>query len=315
MNMKHTAYLFAAVAVIAAGMFSSCGKEGQATPETPVINEDAVAVEGITLDKTSIKFAKKEETVLITATITPEDASDKRILWKSSDEKVAKVSNGVVESVAEGSCTITATTYAGGFTASCAVSFLKASVDSRAVDIYGSSGKIYWSSVNFGADTPEEFGSFLAWGELDPKTEYSWASYIVPLSGWCGTDKDALKDIADISKTDYDVVAAKWGEGWRMPTAAEVGALLALDWEWTSSEGIYGYQVTNPNNSKSIFLPVGGYYNEAVHAHEGAKGRYWTSTAGEEAINAYSLDFTSDGYDFDQHSRYLGFAIRPVLDK
>ena len=314
--MKHTAYLFAAVAVIAAGMFISCDKEaGKVNPQNPVINENAVAVEGITLDKSSIKFSKKEESITITATITPEDASDKRILWKSSDEKVAKVSNGVVESVAEGTCTISATTYAGNFVAYCAVSFPKNEVDSRAVNLGASSNKtFYWSSINFGAESPEEFGSYFAWGELDPKTDYSWATYIVPLSGWCGTAKDPLNGVADIADSANDVIKAKWGEGWRMPTAAEVAALLALDWAWTASEGVYGYEVSNPDSGKSIFLPVAGYYSGEELAHAGAKGRYWTSTAATNAYEAWSLDFTSDGPTLDVHGRNLGFVIRPVLD-
>lgn len=315
--MKHTAYLFAAIAVIAAGMFISCEKEaGKVNPQNPVIYENAVAVEGITLDKTSIKFKAKEEEVILTATITPENASDKRILWKSSDEKVAKVSNGVVESVAEGTCTISATTYAGNFVAYCSVSFPKEEIDSRAVNLYGSSNKtFYWSSVNFGAETPEEFGSYFAWGELDPKTEYSWAEYIVPLLSWCGTDKDPLKGVADIKGTANDVIKAKWGEGWRMPTNAEVALIVDnLDWEWTSSEGVYGYKVSNPDTGKSIFLPVAGYYDATVLAAPGAKGRYWTSTAGEEVYAAWSLDFEYGSVTLDQHSRNLGFVIRPVLD-
>ena len=315
--MKKSAYLFAAVAILAASVLASCGKDNNVVPTSPVINENAVAVTGITLDKTIVSFTKKEQTALITATVTPENASDKRVLWKSSDESVAKVSNGVVESVKEGTATITATTYAGGFVASCAVSFPKVEVDSRAVDIFGSSDKtVYWSSVNFGAETPEDFGSFIAWGELDPKSEYTWGSYIVPLIGWCGTAKDPLNGVASIEKTANDVIAAKWGDGWRMPTAAEVNRIVTtLSWTWTSSEGVYGYKVENPNNGKSIFLPVGGYYNDATHAHEGAKGRYWTATAGTAAYNAYSLDFNSDEYTLDQHNRYMGFAIRPVLDK
>ena len=315
--MKKSAYLFAAVAVLAASVLASCGKDNKVEPTSPVINENAVAVTGITLDQTIVKFTKKEQTALITATVTPENATDKRVLWKSSDESVAKVSNGVVESVKEGTATITATTYAGGFVASCAVSFPKVEVDSRAVDMYGSSDKtIYWSSVNFGAENPQDFGSFLAWGELDPKSEYNWGSYMVKLIGWCGTDKDPLKGIASISNTANDVVKAKWGEGWRMPTAAEVYRLISANtWTWTSNEGVYGYNVENPTSGKSIFLPVGGYYDDAKHAHEGAKGRYWTATAGDAVYNAYSLDFNSDEYTLDQHARNLGFVIRPVLDK
>ncbi len=311
--MKKSAYIFAAVAIFA-GVFTSCKKDNE--PKSPVINENAVAVTGITLDKTTITFSKKEETAIITATITPADASDKRILWKSSDETVAKVSNGVVESVKEGKATITATTYAGNFVASCAVSFPKVTVDSRAEDILGSKYSIYWSKVNYGAENPQDFGTFVSWGEKAPKANYDWNSYMVPLIGWCGTEKDPLYGVEDIANSEYDVVAESWGKGWRMPTVEEVYQLVAtMTWTWTSEEGVYGYKVENPDSGKSIFLPVAGYYNDATHAHAGAKGRYWTSAVGEEAYNAYSLDFTSDEYVMDQHGRNMGFVIRPVLDK
>lgn len=313
--MKYSKYLFAAIAIAAAGLLSSCDKDN-GPDETTVINEDAVAVEGITLDKTALSFTAKEQTALITATITPADATDKRILWKSSDESVAKVSNGVVTSVDNGTATITATTYAGGFVASCAVSFPKAATDSRAVDIFGTSYPITWSNVNFGADAPEEFGSYVSWGEVDPKSDYSWSTYIVTLPANCGGASDALAAVDDIAGTANDPVAAKWGDGWRMPTAAEVNYLInKAKWTWTSSEGVYGYKVENEANGRSIFLPVAGYYSGATLAHAGAKGRYWTGTKGENAYDAYSLDFTSDGYNYDQHSRNLGFVIRPVQDK
>lgn len=313
--MKKTAYLFAAVAVLAAGALSSCGKE-KTTPESPVIYENAVEVTGIALDQSTVKFTDKKQTSVISATVTPDNASDKRVLWKSSDESVATVKNGIIESVNYGTATITATTYAGGLVASCSVSVVEETVDDRAVN-FGSSFNIYWSSVNFGAENPEDFGSYISWGELDPKSSYGWSTYMVTLPSWCGTDKDALKDVGDIASTANDVIAAKWGEGWRMPTAAEVNTLINssyLTWAWTSSEGVYGYTVTS-TNGKSIFLPVAGYYSEDLLAHPGAKGRYWTSTKGETDYSAYSLDFSSDGIFLDQHNRNLGFVIRPVLDK
>ena len=49
----------------------------------------------------------------LSATITPEDATDKTITWSSSDEKVATVDAGKVTGVAEGTATITATTKDG----------------------------------------------------------------------------------------------------------------------------------------------------------------------------------------------------------
>lgn len=312
--MKKTAYIIATLFLFSAGVFVSCEKEKE--PTSPVIYENAVAVEGITLDKTTLTFTEKEQQAILTATITPGNASEKRILWTSSDEKVATVKNGVVESVDYGTCVITAKTYAGTFTASCAVEFLKEEVDTRAVDLFGKDYPLYWSSVNFGAENPQDFGTLLSWGELSGKSTYSWDTYLVGLLGWCGTEKDPLSEVEDLSGGENDAVAAKWGEGWRLPTAEEVADLVDYaEWTWTSVEGVFGYKVEYPNTGKSIFLPVAGYYDDAIHAHAGSKGRYWTANKGDNAYDAWSLDFTSDGYTLDQHTRYMGFAVRPVLDK
>jgi hypothetical protein len=57
----------------------------------------------------------------LTVTISPSDAENKNVTWKSSDAAIAKVSDGKVTGVAAGSATVTATTEDGGFSATCAV--------------------------------------------------------------------------------------------------------------------------------------------------------------------------------------------------
>ena len=78
---------------------------------------------------TGIKLSEKSlvvsagETKKLTATVTPDNATDKSVTWTSSDEKVATVSkDGSVKGVAGGKCTITAKTNSGGKTATCSVS-------------------------------------------------------------------------------------------------------------------------------------------------------------------------------------------------
>lgn len=84
----------------------------------------SVPVTGITLDKTSLTCLLGESNIL-TATITPSDATDQEIIWSSSDNSICTVDqNGTVTSVGYGKATITASTHNGGFTANCIVDTL-----------------------------------------------------------------------------------------------------------------------------------------------------------------------------------------------
>ena len=85
------------------------------TPET-------VAVTGVTLDKSTAKLTEKGQTVELTATVAPENATNKNVIFETSDEKVATVDgNGKVSAVANGKATITVTTEDGEKTAACEV--------------------------------------------------------------------------------------------------------------------------------------------------------------------------------------------------
>lgn len=79
-----------------------------------------VAVESISLDKTSISIAVGSEYTLV-ATVKPTDATNKSVIWTSDNEKVAKVEAGKVIAVSGGTATITATTADGNYTATCKV--------------------------------------------------------------------------------------------------------------------------------------------------------------------------------------------------
>jgi hypothetical protein len=86
-----------------------------------VVYAYGTAVSGVTLDKSSLTLTAGESDTL-TATVAPENASDKEVTWSSSDKNVATVdSTGKVTAVAMGTATITATTSDGNKTASCAV--------------------------------------------------------------------------------------------------------------------------------------------------------------------------------------------------
>lgn len=79
-------------------------------------------VTGITLDRNELTFANIGETTQLTATVLPEDASNKEIRWSSSKENVCTVSsNGTIIALDNGVSVVMATTVDGGFVAVCTV--------------------------------------------------------------------------------------------------------------------------------------------------------------------------------------------------
>jgi uncharacterized protein YjdB len=93
------------------GMTASC---------SVTVKERVYPVTGVTLDKSSVEL-KKGETVTLTATVAPDNATNKNVIWSSSDSSIAKVKNGVVTAVESGTATITVTTEDGNLKASCVV--------------------------------------------------------------------------------------------------------------------------------------------------------------------------------------------------
>lgn len=78
-------------------------------------------VTGVTLDKQNISLSEIGESVQLTASILPEDASNKNVSWSSSDNKVAIVSKGKVVCTGYGTAVISAITEDGGYMATCVI--------------------------------------------------------------------------------------------------------------------------------------------------------------------------------------------------
>ena len=102
-------------------LFTGCGEaDAGNTTDGPV-----VSVEGIALSETAEKTLPVGETFKMTATITPHDASDQRIIWKSLRSNVAMVFadglNVIVMAITPGTTTIMAFTEDGGYMVSCPV--------------------------------------------------------------------------------------------------------------------------------------------------------------------------------------------------
>ena len=100
-----------------------CGSSEEPLPPAPV--EKPIAVSSVALDKTSLELLV-DSTAQLTATVSPDNAENKSITWKSSDTAVATVSDsGQVTAIAEGKASITVKTTDGGHTATCTVTVSK----------------------------------------------------------------------------------------------------------------------------------------------------------------------------------------------
>ena len=163
-----------------------------------------------------------------------------------------------------------------------------------------------WACCNVGAQMPEDYGGYFAWGETKEKTSYTEENY---LDGK-GTSYDIGNDIAG---TQYDAATANWGSPWVMPNKEQMKELNNCASEWTTENGVNGRRFTGTNGA-SIFLPAAGYRWEPGLSDAGSYGGYWSSTLSESATNyAYELYFGS-GYVYtgDIDRRYYGQSVRPV---
>lgn len=91
---------------------------------TLTINPAPVLVTSVALNKSELSLYTGQSEIL-TATVQPEDATNKTVTWSTSNASVATVENGVVTAVAAGTATITVTTEDGNKTATCAVTVEK----------------------------------------------------------------------------------------------------------------------------------------------------------------------------------------------
>lgn len=182
-----------------------------------------------------------------------------------------------------------------------------------------------WACCNVGASSPEEYGGYYAWGEIEEKAVYNDVNY--QYSSGVDENGDGIYSYYDghvedheyqsigdnIAGSEYDVAHVKWGGTWRMPSVEQ-------QWELVENcscteffqNGVNGRLITGTNGG-TIFLPAAGYRWINRLFSEG-KGDYWSSSLQPcwEPC-AYYLHFDSDGWDggyYDQRS--IGHVVRAV---
>ena len=167
---------------------------------------------------------------------------------------------------------------------------------------------VRWGSHNVGARKPEESGLYYAWGETEPKGDYTWETYKYGRKLTKYNDGDDRRQLEE----DDDVASEELGGGWRMPTASEMEELChKCEWTWNGN----GYVVKGPNGN-SIFLPAAGMKQGSSVGNSGSCGYYWSASLSSDGQSpAYNLDFTSKDKEVGDSRRYRGFSIRAVKGK
>lgn len=177
---------------------------------------------------------------------------------------------------------------------------------------------LLWALCNVGADSPEDYGDYFAWGETEPKSAYNWKTYFDTNDGGSSFQKYNNEGGKTVLELEDDAAHVNWGGAWRMPTYSEQEELrVECIWVWTTQNGIKGRKVTGPNGN-SIFLPAAGYGragNDTPYS-AGYWGYYWSSSIStDNSDHANHICFYSGfvvwGPSSNDDRRY-GLSVRPV---
>lgn len=194
----------------------------------------------------------------------------------------------------------------------------------RAIDLGLS---VAWADCNLGAERPKSVGYMLAWGELEPKSEYTLGTYRLGIGRYWHPTKyigdsqasDTTPDGKSRLEAEDDAATQMLGRDWRMPTRDELTELVEkCQWQWVANADSIGYHVTGPNGN-SIFLPATGIRTGKRHLSAHAEGFYWSADAITYLLDvAFALRFTPRLINHDNYKetpRSNGCAIRAVRGK
>ena len=181
------------------------------------------------------------------------------------------------------------------------------------VDLGLPSGTL-WATCNVGANSPEEFGNYFAWGETQPKDNYNWSTYkYYNGSGYNEADLTKYLDLLTELLPEDDAATANWGSSWFMPHPQQIEELINKTTRtWEKLNGVNGSRFTG-SNGNSIFLPAAGYCLDADFTGIGSSGAYWSSSlSSDRLLEAYFFDV--DCPEIWRMFRSNGLSVRPVTD-
>ena len=209
-------------------------------------------------------------------------------------------------------------------------------IDGRAyVDLGLPSGTL-WATCNVGADNPEDYGLYFAWGETTGYTgdtsdgrSFSWSSYkycngsTSTMTKYCNNSSCGYNgftdDLTELVPED-DAATANWGSQWCMPSQTQFEELINSSYtttEWTTVNGVSGRKITSKVSGhvgNFIFLPAAGYRNDSSLYITGLYGSYWSRALYTDGPDYARFLFfnSSDIYAYYGSDRFSGRSVRPV---
>ena len=184
-----------------------------------------------------------------------------------------------------------------------------------------------WASCNVGAEKPEDFGLYFAWGETEgysgitDEKQFSWADYKL-CSGSNSiltkyNTKSSQGTVDNIKTLELvDDAAYTSDNTCRIPTQADFEELTANTTStWETLNGVNGRRFTSKTNGNSIFVPAAGYCDDGSVYDVGSLGGLWSSSLSESGPrSAWGLGFSSGDVGVGASGRCGGFTVRAVQE-
>lgn len=196
-----------------------------------------------------------------------------------------------------------------------------------------------WAECNIGANSPEEYGWYFQWGDVEPfdqdrrslvtgiQKSFDWANY-----KWCNGSQNTITkyctqssygtvDNKLILDPEDDAAHVHLGSNYRMPTVEEFQEMLdacsntwVTDYKGTGVNGRLFTLKTDP--SKTLFFPASGSFDGKSWASVGSYGWLWAGSLNSTLSYAGRLLLLSlNGCYTNSVSRYTGRPVRAVRPK
>ncbi|MCR5152046.1 MAG: LamG domain-containing protein, partial [Prevotella sp.] len=165
-----------------------------------------------------------------------------------------------------------------------------------------------WANVNIGGNTAEDYGDYLAWGEMEPKTSYTIDNYKY-------YQNSSYVNIGnDIAGTEYDVTTCKLGSIWTIPTRVQCEELLQnCVWEEITYNGIPCFKFISKINGNVIYFAKTELLDGTSHCYVG-DGLYQASNLRDQTSEhcLYLRTGSPQASTANGELRWRGMTVRGV---